>query len=124
MIKYLSRSPKLRISPHNDSSSAVGLSVIFKRSEDAKVFATQRGVERLIDTDRHVYTTWVPILTQRTHDERMNPYDWAHREITYSADMCPSTLNILERSCHVNLGEQYPVTMMRLRAKVLLGSVC
>jgi dTDP-4-amino-4,6-dideoxygalactose transaminase len=123
MIKYLSRSPKLRISPHNDPSSAVGLSVIFKRSEDAKAFAMQRGVERLIDTDRHVYTRWVPILTQRTYDERMNPYNWAHREITYSAEMCHSTLNILERTCRVDLGERYPVAMMRLRAKMLLGSV-
>lgn len=123
LIKYLSRSPKLRISPHNDAPSAVGLSVIFKRSEDAKAFATHRGVERLIDTDRHVYTNWVPILTQRTHDERTNPYNWAHREITYSADMCPSTLNILERTCHVNLGERYPVAMMRHRAKMLLGSL-
>lgn len=41
MIKYLSRSPKLRISPHNDPSSAAGLSVIFERSEDAKAFAMQ-----------------------------------------------------------------------------------
>jgi dTDP-4-amino-4,6-dideoxygalactose transaminase len=123
MSKYLSRSPRLRISPHNDAASAVGLCVIFERSEDAKAFATLRGVQRLIDTDRHIYTSWVPILTQRTFDERMNPYNWAHREITYSADMCSSTLNILERTCHVSLGERYPVEWMRLRAKKLLSSV-
>jgi dTDP-4-amino-4,6-dideoxygalactose transaminase len=123
MTKYLSRSPRLRISPHNDAASAVGLSVIFEQSEDAKAFATQKGVQRLIDTDRHIYTNWVPILTQRTFDERMNPYNWAHREITYSADMCSSTLDILERTCIVALGERYPVVMMRLRAKKLLSSV-
>jgi dTDP-4-amino-4,6-dideoxygalactose transaminase len=122
MIKHLSRSRKMRISPHNDPSDAIGLSVIFERSEDAKAFATQRGVQRLIDTDRHVYTSWVPVLTQRTFDDRMNPYKWAHREITYAADECSSTLNILERTCHVSLGARYPVALMRLRAKMLLRS--
>jgi dTDP-4-amino-4,6-dideoxygalactose transaminase len=41
--KYLSRSRKLRISPHNDPSNAIGLSVIFERSEDAKAFAARRA---------------------------------------------------------------------------------
>jgi hypothetical protein len=63
-----------------------------------------------------------PILTQRiTHDERVNPYNWTHREITYSADMCASSLDILERTCRVSLGERYPVAVVRLRAKILLG---
>jgi dTDP-4-amino-4,6-dideoxygalactose transaminase len=123
MTKYLSRSRRMRISPHNDPSNAIGLSVTFERSEDAKAFATQRGVQRLIDTDRHVYTSWVPILTQRTFDDRMNPYKWAHREISYRADDCASTLNILERTCQVSLGARYPVALTRLRAKMLLRSV-
>jgi dTDP-4-amino-4,6-dideoxygalactose transaminase len=121
LANYLGRSRKLRISPHNDAANAIGLSVIFERPEDAKAFAAQRGVQRLIDTDRHVYTNWVPILTQRTHDERVNPYNWTHREITYSADMCASSLDILERTCRVSLGERYPVAVVRLRAKILLG---
>lgn len=120
MTKYLSRSRKLRISPHNDPSSAIGLSVIFKRPEDAKAFAAHRGVQRLIDISRHVYTSWVPVLTQRTFDDRMNPYRWAHREITYSADECSSTLDILERTCHVSLGAEYPAAFMRFRARMLL----
>jgi dTDP-4-amino-4,6-dideoxygalactose transaminase len=120
MTKYLSRSRTMRISPHNDPSSAIGLSVIFKRPEDAKAFATQRGVQRLIDINRHVYTSWVPVLTQRTFDDRMNPYRWAQREITYSADLCSSTLDILGRTCHVSLGAEYPAALMGLRARMLL----
>ncbi len=123
LAKYLSRSRSMRISPHNDPSSAIGLTVIFKRPEDAKAFATQRGVQRLIDIDRHVYTSWVPVLTRRTFDDRMNPYKWAHREITYSYDQCSSTLDILGRTCHVTLGAEYPSALMRLRAKMLLRSV-
>jgi dTDP-4-amino-4,6-dideoxygalactose transaminase len=122
MFKYLSRSKKLRISPHNDPDNAVGMSVIFDRAEDAKIFAQQSGVERLIETGRHVYTNWVPVLTQRTFDERMDPYKWAHREINYSAEMCNATLDILERTCRVSLGAQYPLAFMRIRAKMLLNS--
>jgi dTDP-4-amino-4,6-dideoxygalactose transaminase len=123
MTETLSKSPKLKISPHNDPDNAVGLSVIFERAEDAKAFATRRGVERLIDTGRHVYTNWEPIFAQRTFNERMNPYKWARREITYSPDMCSRTLDILERTCRVSLGAQFPMPVMRWRAKMLLDSV-
>ena len=86
-------------------------------------FATQSGVERLIDTGRHVYTNWVPIMTQRTFHERMNPWKWANREITYSNDMCSRTLDILARTCRVSLGAQYPLAFMQLRAKMLVRSL-
>ena len=123
MTKYLSRTTKLRISPHNDPANAVGLSVIFDRPEDAKAFATNAGVERLIDTGRHVYTNWQPIMTQRTFHERMNPWKWANREITYSNEMCSRTLDILSRTCRVSLGAQYPLPFMQLRAKMLLRTL-
>ena len=123
MTKYLSKSPKLRISPHNDPANAVGLTVMFDRPEDAKAFANQSGVERLIDTGRHVYTNWVPIMTQRTFDERMNPWKWANREITYSNYMCNRTLEILARTCHVFLGARFPLPLVQLRAKKLLRTL-
>jgi len=123
MTKYLSQPSKARISPHNDPENAVGLSMIFDRPEDAKAFGTLSGVERLIDTGRHVYTNWIPIMTQRTFHERMNPWKWANREITYSNDMCSRTLDILSRTCRVSLGPQYPLPVMQLRAKMLLKSL-
>jgi dTDP-4-amino-4,6-dideoxygalactose transaminase len=123
MTKYLSRSKKLQISPHNDPANAVGLSVIFDDAKDATAFATQAGVQRLIDSGRHVYINWLPIMTQRTFHERMNPWKWANREITYSNDMCSRTLDILERTCHVSLGARYPLAFMQLRAKMLLSSL-
>jgi dTDP-4-amino-4,6-dideoxygalactose transaminase len=117
---YLSRSKKLRISRHNDPDNAVGLSVIFERPEDASAFAAQRGVDRLIDSGRHVYTNWEPLFAQRSFHARMNPYKWANREITYSADMCIRTLDILARTCRISLIPQYPLSAVRLRAMMLL----
>lgn len=123
MERLLSKSPRIQISPHNDRESAVALSVIFNRVEDAKAFALNRGITRPIDSGRHAYTSWLPILAQRTFDERMNPYKWARREIKYSTDMCQRSLNILERTCHVSLGPAFPVTAMRVHANMLLKSL-
>jgi hypothetical protein len=122
MTRYLSKSEKLKISRHNDLPKAVGLSVIFERAQDAKAFAAQRGVERLIDTGRHVYTNWEPIFSQRFFNSRMDPYRWANRDISYSAEMCPKTLDILERTCYVSLGAQFPIAVTWWQARTLLKS--
>lgn len=122
MEAVLAKSRAFRISPHNDPDNAVGLSVIFDKAEDAKSFARHRGVSRLIDIGRHTYTNWLPILAQRTFDERMNPYRWAHREIKYSQDMCQNTLNILARTCHISLGTRFPKTIIRVHARSLRRS--
>lgn len=123
MTKYFSETDKLRISPHNDPQNAVGLTVIFERPEEAKVFATQRGVERLIDTGRHVYTNWQPVMTQRSFHDRMNPWKWANRDIVYTEDMCQRTLDILSRTCRVSLGAQFPLPFMEWRARTLVKSL-
>jgi dTDP-4-amino-4,6-dideoxygalactose transaminase len=122
MVRYLSKSKKMKISPHHDTANAVSLTVIFERAEDAKRFATQRGVERLIDTGRHVYTNWEPVFAQRSFNPRMDPYKWAHREITYSAEMCRTTLDILERTCYVALGPRYPRALIWLHARALANA--
>jgi dTDP-4-amino-4,6-dideoxygalactose transaminase len=119
MWDCLSKGKKFRISKHHDPDSAVGLSVIFERAEDAKEFATHRGVERLIDTGRHVYTNWEPIFAQRSYNPRINPYQWAQRDIEYSADMCSKTLDILERTCYISLGPQYPLPVVWMQARAL-----
>jgi len=123
MTKYLATSKGFRISPHNDPANAIGLTVIFDDADRAKNFAAHRGVQRLIDTHRHIYTNWIPILTQRTFDERMSPYKWAHRKISYSANECSRSLDTLNRTRSISLGENYPFGLMQLRAKVLASSI-
>lgn len=123
MVNVLSGSKAFRVSPHNDPEHAVGLSILFDRSSDAKKFAkSHRGVERLIDTGRHVYTNWIPVLTRRTFDERSNPYRWARREIEYSADTCQQSLDILSRTCRVSLGTRFPSICSYALARSLIHS--
>ena len=79
-------------------------------------------VQRLIDTGRHVYTNWQPILAKRMAHPAMNPYAWAHREIEYAVDSCPVTLDILARTCTVELTPEIPTTAFRVLARRMARS--
>jgi len=111
---------KHRISPHNDPDSAVTLTVIFDTPEEAIAYAERGRAYRLFDNSKHVYTNWGPILTQQTFHPDMNPWKWARRPIDYSDDMCARTLDILQRTCRVYLGERnLPAALIRRKAKAL-----
>lgn len=114
MASILSHSDDFVVTPHNDNDNAVSLTILAATREAAIELQGQRGVwSRLYDCSRHIYTNWEPILTQRTFHPKMNPWKWAKRDITYSPDMCTRTLDILERTCVVNLGLKYPSFVMQ-----------
>ena len=54
-------------------------------------------------SDYHIYTHWTPIIEQRTWTPEGNPWRWAHREIKYTKDMCPRTLDLLGRAVHLDV---------------------
>jgi hypothetical protein len=97
--------------------------VLFDDPEEAKSFAEMRGVERLLDTDRHVFTNWDAILSKRSFHLRMNPYQWANREIDHRIEDYAQTLDILARTCRVFLGQQYPLPVLKMRQSVLRRTV-
>jgi dTDP-4-amino-4,6-dideoxygalactose transaminase len=119
MKEILSARDDIRIGPHNDVAAAAGLHVIFETAEQANDFAAQnkRGVYRLYDSSRHVYTNWQSVLQQRTAHPDMNPYKWTDRKIEYSPDMCAQSLDILKRTCRIGLGENYPLALMAYFAR-------
>jgi dTDP-4-amino-4,6-dideoxygalactose transaminase len=119
MSEILSKNKRLRVGPHNDVDNAAGLHVIFETSDDAKQFAEEnkRGVYRLYDSSRHVYTNWQPVLQQRTGHPAMNPFLWTDRRIEYTPDSCAQTLDILKRTCRISLGENYPVALVAYMAR-------
>lgn len=103
-----------RVTPHNDPESAVSLTLLAPTREAALALQERRGIwNRLRDSSKHIYTNWEPILTKRTFHPKMNPWAWAKREINYTPDMCARTLDILDRTCVVNLGLNRPGFMMR-----------
>ncbi|MDQ4117872.1 MAG: DegT/DnrJ/EryC1/StrS family aminotransferase [Actinomycetota bacterium] len=105
--------------PHHDPASAAGLAVAFDGPDgesEAAAFATRRGVHRLADTGRHVYTNWRSIRTHNPLHPRADPYRAAAREIDHGPDACPATLDILARTCGVDLAPEVPTPAFRLLA--------
>lgn len=119
MSRILARSDAFRLGPHNDPDNAVGLHVVFDTAGEAEAFAAKhrRGVYRLYDSSRHVYTNWRPVLDQRAAHAKMNPYSWAASAIDYGPDQCARSLDILRRSCRISLGEHYPLALMAFLAR-------
>jgi dTDP-4-amino-4,6-dideoxygalactose transaminase len=54
-------------------------------------------------SDYHIYPHWTPIIEQRVWSERGGPWRWAQREIRYSVDDCPRSLDLLGRAVHLNV---------------------
>ena len=98
--------PRFTLKPVHDVEGDCGatLGLRFDTAEEAKGFVTHMGEEdfvalRAIDSDRHVYINWLPILEQRgAHHPKLDPFKRSDCRVTYSRDMCPRTLEHLERT--------------------------
>ncbi len=55
------------------------------------------------DIDYHVYAHWVPIMNRRTWTDSGGPWRNAKREMEYSHNMCPRSLDLLGRAVHLNV---------------------
>lgn len=106
-----------RLGPHNDPDDAVGLVITFDDPEEASRFGQNRGARRLLDTGRHVYTNWQSIAARRTAHAALDPYAWAARPIEFDEHSCPRTLDILGRTCTVELAPEIPTPAFRLLAR-------
>lgn len=97
--------------PSHDAEGDCGttLAVRFETEEEARKFARAEGVYGVlpIDTGKHVYTNWTPIMEKRgALHPAMDPYKMeANREcnMDYSLDMCPVTLDLLARTVYVSV---------------------
>jgi len=55
-----------------------------------------------IDSGRHVYSNWEPVLKQQgAHHPALSAYSLAEAPVEYTKDMCPTTLNVLERTVYL-----------------------
>lgn len=114
MAEILKQGSAYRLTPHNDEANAVSLTLIAPTRDAAIALQEHTGIwNRLRDSSKHVYTNWEPVLAKRTFHPKMNPWNWAKRDISYSPDMCARTLDILDRTCVVNLGLEVPSFIMR-----------
>lgn len=112
---------KYQISPHNDPGNAVGLSVLFDTPDEAAAFAAKGGAQVLKDNSKHVYTNWSAVLNKQTFHPKMNPWTWANRAIEYDIDDCKRSLDILGRTCKIDLGSRLPLPLFKRRAQKRWG---
>lgn len=54
-------------------------------------------------TDYHIYAHWSPLIEQRPWTPAGGPWRWAQREIRYTRDDCPRSLDLLGRAIHLNV---------------------
>lgn len=124
LAELLSKSQRFQINPHNAPADAVALTIQFASENEARAFAAQQPgrVAVALDSGRHIYPNWLPLMNQGTFHPKMNPYAWAKRQIRYAADMCPRTLEILGRTCSVPFAYNLPMSQVRALGKQLLNA--
>lgn len=92
----------LKISRHNDPRNAVTLLVHFQTEDEAKEFSERHQVARFINTGRHVYTNWDPLVNRQAYRDDVNPLITPEgRKITYDENTAPVTLDLLRRTCDI-----------------------
>ena len=106
--------------PSNDILGDCGTTIAFSfdRAEKADRFSKANGIHGVvpINTDKHVYRNWTPILEKKgAFHPLMDPFKMeANRDIVpnYTKDMCPKTLDLLSKAVYVSVDPDWSVTEM------------
>ena len=73
----------------------------------AKADAAGYGGTRPIDTGKHVYSNWTPIMEKRgAFNPKFDPFKMVENQglqTDYSPDMCPRTLDLLSRAVYIGV---------------------
>jgi hypothetical protein len=100
---------KARFIPSNDAAGDCGTTLAFRFDSitEATRFAESAGGRRPIDTGKHVYTNWEPILKKKgAVNPAFDPFLMeANKKLNhrYTADMCARTLDYLARTVYVDV---------------------
>jgi len=101
--------------PSHDPEGDCGttLTLRFNSEAEARAVATAEGVKGTlpIDTGKHVYKHWTPIMEKRgALHPLMDPFKMeANRNIVpdYREDMCPKTLDLLARTVYISMNPDH-----------------
>lgn len=99
--------PGIRFNPSNDIEGDCGtcLPFLFDDAATAERFENLIGGVRPINTGKHVYAEWSPVLEKRgAATPALNPYNNPLNKglnMDFDKDSCPRTLDILRRSVYL-----------------------
>lgn len=111
-----------------DGDCCVAIPFRFATEAEARSFAegvkpTIMGAHLPIDTGRHVYSNWTPILEKRgAIHPAMDPFKMeANKDIIpdYHRDMCPKTLDLLSRTVYFKVNPDWTDERMALLIDVI-----
>lgn len=98
-----------KFAPSHDADGDCGTTLAFRFNNEkaARRFAAIAGGWLPIDTGKHVYTNWTPVMnkTGALHPA-MDPFKMpANKNLNhnYSLDMCPKTLDYLARTVYIGI---------------------
>ena len=109
-MEALKNETAFRFNPIHDLEGDCGtiLSLLFDTPEKTRRFLValiELGVEDAstpIDSDRHVYTNWEPVLKRNgAHHPKRDAYKLADHPVSYTSDMCVKSLEILSRTAFI-----------------------
>ena len=87
-----------------EGDCGVCLPFLFDDIETAIKFEKLIGAHRPVNTGKHVYAEWVPVLEKRgAHNDALNPYKNplnAGLNMDFNAGSCKKTLDILSRTVY------------------------
>ncbi len=130
MRAQLTKSSAFTLSPCNDLDGDCGVSVAitFDTIDAADAFMAKHTESepfwpyKPVNTGRHVYTEWSPILEQHgAFCDEADPFKHARRKIKYSAEMCSASLAIMSRTVVLLTPYEMSVKDTRQAVKTMLS---
>ena len=115
--------------PSHDTEGDCGttLGICFDTPEAAAAFAAAVGGTVPINTGKHVYRNWTPIMNRvGALHPLMDPFKMeANRDIVpdYKEDMCPQTLDLLSRVVYVSISPDWTKEALEERAAQLRAAL-
>lgn len=117
--------------PSNDIEGDCGttLALRFDTIEKARAFSEDPAIRgtRPINTGKHIYKNWTPVMEKRgAFHPLMDPFKMeANKGIVpdYKEDMCPKTLDLLEKAVYISVSPDWTEEMMDAKVKDIIAVI-
>ena len=127
MMKKLSEFVTLAPSHDIEGDCGTTIALRFDTAEKAKAVSEAVGTICPINTGKHVYSNWKPILEKRgAFHPLMDPFKMeANRDIIpdYSPDMCPKSLDLLSRTVYIGVNPDETVADMDAKIEKVKNAI-
>lgn len=105
-----------------DCGSNMGL--LFETKEKAEAFAANIDSSTLVNSKKHVYFDWDPIMNKRgSHSPLLDPFKMELNKdlnMNYTKDMCPKSIDILQRTVIIGINPEWDEEDVRNKAGSIL----